>query len=890
MNDAGRAEDRRSRTRRVTSDGVRRRRSRPGGGGPGRSVPLLSIVLAAVTSAVAVVLAAPASGAAAGDLIADSFGRSVTSGWGSAETGGSYTYTERTAFSVANGRGSIKLPSAGQSRQADLAVSSADQVSAASIGVAALPTAGNGTYVALLARSGGGRAYRALVTIKPGGTATLAVTRIDGSAGALTAIGSAVTLPGKVTANSLLRLELTTTGSADVAITARAWPAGTTPPAAQITQTDRSAGRITTKGTFAIWAYSSSSSGPSTVLVDDLSVRPPAAATPTTTPTTPTTTRTTPTTPTTTGTTPATAPTTRTTTPIPTTTSPAPAPPPDAVVQPDPASSGGAPLLGSRSYTAPAGALFVSPSGSDSAAGTVAAPYRTITKAISAATAGRTIVVRAGIYHESLTITTPVTIQPYNNEIVWLDGSSPVTGWVADGNAWRVDNWTAEFDSSPTYTRGAADNTAAFWGFVNPAYPMAAHPDQVWIAGQAQAQVGSRAELAPGRFYVDDAANRLYIGSDPTGRQVRASDLSTAIKLRAAGSVLQGFGVSRFAPSVPDMGTVTVERPSSRIENMAFLDNATTGLSVLATDVTVANVTTARNGLLGMHANYADRITVTNLSALSNNLERFNTSPVSGGLKITRTRGIAITGGQFRDNIGPGIWLDESTYGATISNNKMIRNSSHGISVELSASATLVNNLLQDNGGFGMKINDTSSVRIWNNTLTNNNRPINIVQDDRRASNQSTPGHDPRQPFPDSTMTWINGPVEVRNNVIAGTTGNCLLCVEDYSKQLSAEQMKVTALGNVYQRSSTSTPTWVVVWSAGAGNPRVFTTVAAFRTGTGQEAQSLSLDGTAATNPNGSPTTAVTGQFAAIAQPLPTELATSLLPAGTRRLGSTLTS
>ena len=64
-------------------------------------------------------------------------------------------------------------------------------------------------------------------------------------------------------------------------------------------------------------------------------------------------------------------------------------------------------------------------------------------------------------------------------------------------------------------------------------------------------------------------------------------------------------------------------------------------------------------------------------------------------------------------------------------------------------------------------------------------------------------------------MTWINGPVEVRNNIMAGTSGNCLLCVEDYSKQLTAEQMKVTALGNVYQRSNTSSPGWVAVWSTG---------------------------------------------------------------------------
>lgn len=810
-----------------------------------------------LVSTVGIALAtATSSAAAAGDLIADTFNRSATNGWASAETGGAYTYSEPTAFGVAGGRGTIKLQSAGQSRQAELSLpaASADQVATASMGVQALPTTGNGVYLAVLARNGGGKAYRAVATIQPGGTTTLAVSRVDGSPGKLTPIGSSVTLPNKVTAGSLLTIELGVSGSTNVAITARAWPATGTPPTnPQIKATDSSAGRVSAGG-LGLWAYTSSSSGAATILVDDVSVRPPAGSTPT--PTTP----------------------------------PA-APVVGAPTRPDPAIYGTIPWPGGQSFSMPAGnARYVSPTGSDSAAGTLAAPYRTIVKAINAAAAGDTVVLRAGVYHESLTVTKKLTIQPYGNEIVWLDGSSVVTGWVADGDAWRVDNWTAEFDASPTYTRGGADSTQEFWGFVNQNYPMAAHPDQVWIDNQAQAQVGSFAEVGPGEFYVDYATNRLYLGTNPAGRTVRASDLSKAISVRADGSVLRGFGVSRFAPSVPDMGAVTMEKANGTVSGMAFVDNSTTGLSLLAGGITVTDITSARNGMLGVHANYADNLSTSGVNALGNNTEHFNSSPVSGGFKITRTRGITVSGGQFRDNDGPGLWLDESTYNSRIVGNKLLNNSSHGISVELSSTSTLVNNLLIGNSGFGMKINDTSSVRIWNNTLINNNRPINIVQDARRAADQGTPGHDPRQPFPDPTMSWVNGPVEVRNNILAGTTGNCLLCVEDYSKQLTAEQMKVTALGNVYQRPTTSSPSWVAVWSTGSGNPRVFTSLAAFKAGTGQEAAGLALDGQAATNADGSPSTAVKNVVGSVAQTLPSELGSTLLPAGSKLLGSTLTS
>ncbi len=81
---------------------------------------------------------------------------------------------------------------------------------------------------------------------------------------------------------------------------------------------------------------------------------------------------------------------------------------------------------------------------------------------------------------------------------------------------------------------------------------MAAHPDQVFINGSPVAQVATRAEVGPGEFYVDYAWDQLILGSDPTGKQVRASDLGgAALTVTAPGSVIRGIGVKRFATSVP---------------------------------------------------------------------------------------------------------------------------------------------------------------------------------------------------------------------------------------------------------------------------------------------------------------------------------------------------
>lgn len=533
----------------------------------------------------------------------------------------------------------------------------------------------------------------------------------------------------------------------------------------------------------------------------------------------------------------------------------------------------GAVAVGKARYPVPNGAVFVSPTGSDDNRGTHNAPLKTVRTAMDKAPTGGTVILRRGTYHQQFTVRKRLTIQNYPGEAVWFDGSESVSSFERAGSSWLHRGWSAEFDSSPTYTWGQGDHSGSGWGFVNPDYPMAAHPDQVWINGTAQTQVQDANQLKAGTFFVDDARDRLYLGTNPAGADVRASTLARAIEIRADGAVLRGFGVRRYAPSVPHMGTITMERPSIRLENLHVTDNATTGVSMLAKDQRLDHVTVQRNGMLGVHGNHADAADVRHLLTSGNNTERFNSSPVSGGLKITRTRGVRVSDTTAQGNRGPGLWFDESVYNGRISNSVTRDNTGHGVSLEISATMRFVGNVVQGNGGHGIKINNTSQVQVWNNTFADNGRPINIVQDGRRGDDRSAPGHDPRRPFPDPDQPWINGPVTVSNNIIAGSTGNCLLCVEDYSHEFSAEQMRVRAEGNVYQRDRAGDPRWVAVWSRGKGDPSVYTSLTGFRSATGQERDSLEIVGSEAVGRNAGPRAPVTRAVARVAQPLPADAA-----------------
>ena len=554
------------------------------------------------------------------------------------------------------------------------------------------------------------------------------------------------------------------------------------------------------------------------------------------------------------------------------------------------ADSAGAPVVGAASYAIPAGSVYVSTSGSDSAPGSAAGPVRTIARALALAPAGGTVVLRGGTYHESVTISSKkVTIQNYPQEAVWLDGSVPLSGWVQDGAVWRRDGWTPRFDASVGFSKGDRDGTSAGWQYVNPAYPMAAHPDQLFVNGAQQRQVASRDKVVPGTFFLDTSTSRLYLGTNPTSKAVRGTSLAKAMSIRTAGSVVRGIGIRRYAPSIWHIGAVTVESPSVRIENVRIEDSATIGLGVIASDVVVNRTSVLRAGLLGIHAATADRFKLLSSRVDGNNWERFNSAPVSGGVKAGRSRGILVKDTSISGNLGHGYWSDVSVYDTKVLNSNLVRNSATGIFLEISAVGTIANNLVDGNGAEGIKINNTSSVVVYNNTVVRNARPINIVQDSRTPANTSY-GDDLRYPN-DPAMTWRVGPVTVRNNVIGlpNARGNCVLCVEDYTHTRTAAQMGVTSNSNVFNRTTAGDPDWLAVWSRGATNvnPAVYGTLAAYRSGTGQDRVSLAYDGTVVVSTTGSLTSTVQSKAGTVATALPSSISSLVgQPVGAKYLGA----
>ena len=759
---------------RTGSDDAARRRRRP--------APLAALAIAALAVSGAAVTAAPASAA----TTTDSFSRSTAGGWGTAESGGAYSVygAAASAFSVDGSRARITGIRAGSSAGVVLG-GTAMRDGTAGATVALVGSTPLGLYQAVeIRRQADGTAYRGKVELGRSGAVRVSLSRTAAN-GTSAALGSVVTA-GTAKAGTAVNVRVQATGTSPVALAVKAWVVGTAEPGWQVTASDGAGSRITAAGATGLWSYASGSNATATtVAYDDLSRVAASTATPAPSPTpTPT----------------------PTATPKP---SPTPTPTPTATTAPTTGTAGsaGSAPVGQAAYPVPSGALFVSAaSGKDTAAGTQAAPLKTIAKAVAVARSGQTVVLRGGTYHEAVVVpyAKSLTIQAFPREAVWLDGSRAVTGFAKSGTSWVASGYTIDH---PRTIAGIADNPR----FVRPEAPLAARLDQVFLAGTQLRQVASASAVVAGTFYVDTSANTVRIGTDPSGKEVRASDLRQALQIQSANTTIQGFGVRRYATSYEDRGAIRFDNVGARVRDMTIVDNAMSGLTIGNSSPLVSHVTIQRSGMIGLSAAYAYGMVVEDSLITGNNSERFKAAPVSGGIKIGRSRDVTVRDNDTSRNLGSGIWFDESVYDITVTGNTSNDNEYTGIQLELSDTAVVADNSTTG-GQTGINLMNTGNVKLFHNTMGGNAKfGLSLLQDERRQSNPAFAGQDPRRPAVDPTVPWITRNITVSDNVFASGPLFSIYAL-DQKTGIAVDRWNLVITGNLFsKRVGTSGPS-MVAW------------------------------------------------------------------------------
>lgn len=451
-------------------------------------------------------------------------------------------------------------------------------------------------------------------------------------------------------------------------------------------------------------------------------------------------------------------------------------PPPDPDPEPDPQPERGAAPLGTASYSVPSGSLFVSSTfGNNSFAGTsVASPKATIGAAVSAASSGQYIFVLDGDYNESVTVSTKaVHIRNYPGEYYTLIGSRLVASWTSDSGKWWATN-TFEVDHGTSFSAGSSDVS---WN--GPTNPYGSYPDAVYVDGELLTQVGTLGDVTTGKCFFDYAADRVYIGTNPSGHEVRVGNKTNAVNFSYPGCTIAGGQITQYSNPISSFGALILARTGCWAENMWIEDIATVGVSVGMSsqngkNIPLRNCTIQRIGMLGVHGNWCDGVNLESNVVTECNSQLFDTAPTAAGIKLTHCRGVKIRNNDVSDNYSIGIWTDESVYDFGIYCNTVNRNVSAGFDIECSGNGVIAGNYI-DCGGVSnaaVYIYTSGNVKFCNNAVTGAVlHDFQVRTDSRRPTVGYTSSSQRDQRYTDwatYATGWHWDGVDVFNNVFGG--------------------------------------------------------------------------------------------------------------------------
>lgn len=214
---------------------------------------------------------------ASSQVLADEFRRTVSGGWGNADTGQRWALSAPASFGVDGEWASMAVPRGSSRTARPTDVRLTDAVVETDLRITAAPT-GSGTYVSVLARDAGSVSYRARLVFRSSGAPVLVITRnANGTDTTLASVG----LPATVPVGTTLRVRFEQTGTAPTRLRASAWPAGGTEPASWMLSTTDATTALQTAGGVGLDTYvSSTATGPQTVQVDRFTVTRPGGSPP----------------------------------------------------------------------------------------------------------------------------------------------------------------------------------------------------------------------------------------------------------------------------------------------------------------------------------------------------------------------------------------------------------------------------------------------------------------------------------------------------------------------------------------------------------------------------------------------------------------------------------
>ncbi len=362
---------------------------------------------------------------------------------------------------------------------------------------------------------------------------------------------------------------------------------------------------------------------------------------------------------------------------------------------------------------------------------------------LDGAGAGSTVRLPACVYRGTLTVGKSMVIEAEPG--AEIRGSDVWSGWSRQGEGWVSSN------SVPSFPFSAAPFDQVV------AEPRAAWPEQVFIDGAPQVQVGSGSGVGAGQFKLD-GARHVVLGSDPSGHRVEVTMRTAWIVVQASDVTIRGdqsrpLKLMHAASNYQHGGLEVYYQDRFTLE---YVDAAHAHAANIAiyhgVDHRISHVRThdAGNAGIDLGANFGGApvpgMIVEDSEIDHNNIEGFNAGWHGGGLKATVRSNAIYRRNNVHHNSGSGLWTDTRCNGVEFADNRIHDNSGPGIFYEVSDGAKIHGNILYNNNAHNgdnwgwqgsILISTSKNAEVYSNTVAWSGDGISVIWQPMRGDQPS---------------------------------------------------------------------------------------------------------------------------------------------------------
>ena len=466
---------------------------------------------------------------------------------------------------------------------------------------------------------------------------------------------------------------------------------------------------------------------------------------------------------------------------------------------------------------------YVAPDGRPDAPGTVAQPT-TLESAMARVVTGDAVILRGGVYRTGgLLLNQGITLQPYRDERPILKGTQVATNWQPLRNKLWKTPWTRLFPARPLgwWQRDREGMRTPLHRFNN---------DMVFVDGRMLQSAGWEGEVDENSYYIDYDKGQVYIGVDPTARQVEITAFDSALVRTSLtvhgktsdrkGPIIRGLTFTQYAYRALEVEGkkqfTAADEPTD--EPVGPADPSTFGKEVVGTVLENVTITFCsrvagyfrgdgliiRNSLIsdtsteGIYVIGSSDVLLERNIIRRNNVERL-TGYYPAAVKIfNQTRRVTCRDNLVVDNPDSnGIWYDVGNRDAVFVNN-WIENAQDGFFFEISRGAIVAGNVFV-RCNKGVRVLNSADVRLYNNTFVDT--AASFERNERSATGDHFGWHPSTGPGVDAR----EGHVFVDNLLVAGEAYLQPLLRFEQPRALCEKLNRPQAMqvdGNVYVRAS----------------------------------------------------------------------------------------